>query len=122
MQPGPGYYVPIPTRDPNKITPTDILIPLGLSVFCGFGGFVWGLVRMSQDHHRPGWVAIGINAGLMALGFVIWLVLFVLLAGVMNRVPTPAPAGSAVGSPGISSTAPSRIPEKPAPSAGRKRP
>lgn len=57
-----------PTHDPNKITPTDIALPILLSVFCGFGGFAWGLVRMAQGHHKPGWLALGINAGVWALG------------------------------------------------------
>lgn len=122
MQPGPGYYAPQPAiRDPNAITTTDVLIPIGLSVFCGIGGFVWGLIRMVQGHHKPGWVAIGVNVGVWSLGAAIWLAVVMLFVGAVESVPTP-PVGSALGSPAISAAAPAKTPEKLAPAPARKRP
>lgn len=73
----PGYGPP-PSHDPTKITPTDIILPILLSVFCGVGGFGWGLVRMMQGHHKPGWVAMGINAAVWALGLLFWIIIFVI--------------------------------------------
>ncbi|MFW5925561.1 MAG: OB-fold protein [Myxococcota bacterium] len=61
--------------DPNAIGATEIIVPLGLSVFCGIGGFVWGLVRLAQGHKKPGWVAVGINAGTMFIGFLAFVTL-----------------------------------------------
>lgn len=59
-----------PQHNPNEVGFTEIIIPLGLSIFCGVGGFVWGLVRMAQGHKKPGWVAIGINAAIMMIGII----------------------------------------------------
>jgi hypothetical protein len=86
----PGYGPPPPAHDPTKITPTDIILPIVLSVFCGIGGFVWGLIRMVQGHHRPGWVAMGINAAVWGLGVVLWIFIFALgMAGAAATTPHP---------------------------------
>lgn len=77
-------------HDPTKITPTDIILPLLLSVFCAVGGFGWGLVRMMQGHHKPGWVAMGINAAVWVLGMLFWLVIFVIGAASAGAT-APAP-------------------------------
>ncbi len=78
----PGYYAPpVSAHDPNKVTATDIILPVLLSLFCGIGGFVWGMVRMVQGHQKPGWVAMGINAGIWALGLVVWATLTALIFG-----------------------------------------
>lgn len=84
---GPGYYAP-PTQ-PAKTTVTDVVVPLALSVFCGFGGFVWGLVRLAQGHNRPGWVAIAVNAGVWAVGIGLWIVFAVILGVAAHNVPVP---------------------------------
>lgn len=124
----PGYYAPPapPTPDRNVITATDVLIPIGLSVFCGFGGFVWGLVRMSQGHHKPGWVAIGINAGLWALSLAVWVLIVVVFAGAVAAVPTPkvtpAPVGTALGTPAVIAPAPVKNVEKKPALEHRKQP
>lgn len=64
-----------PQDDPNAIGVTEIIVPLGLSLLCGIGGFVWGLVRLAQGHKKPGWVAIGVNAATCVAGFVLFMAL-----------------------------------------------
>lgn len=87
MQPPYGYGPPaVPVHDPNRITATDIILPFLLSMFCGFGGFVWGLVRMTQGHHRPGWIAMGINAGVCVLGIIGWVILIAIGAAAGHGV------------------------------------
>jgi hypothetical protein len=86
----PGYGPLPPAHDPTKITATDIVLPIVLSVFCGIGGFVWGLIRMVQGHHKPGWAAMGINAAVWGVGFVLWiLVIAVGMAGAAASAPHP---------------------------------
>lgn len=80
---GPQGYGPppvaAPVHDPNKIGATDIVLPIVLSIFCGIGGFGWGLLRMVQGHHKPGWIAMGINAGVWVFGVLAWILIFVVI-------------------------------------------
>lgn len=91
----PAHYAPPPgagaaPHDPNKITPSDILVPLVLSVLCGIGGYGWGLVRLAQGHQKPGLVAIGVNFGLWVVGLGLWF-LGALIMGIVAGGVSAAP-------------------------------
>jgi len=86
--------------DPNAIGFTEIIIPLALSLFCGIGGFVWGLVRFAQGHKKPGWVAVGINAGMVILGGIGFAVLAAIgMAGASHAMQEAAASSPSAGTP-----------------------
>ena len=83
-------YPVAPPHNPHCVTPTDIIVRIILSVFCGIGGFVGGLIKMAQGHNKPGWIACAINGGVWVLGIIGWIILLA-LAGAAASVAQPPP-------------------------------
>ncbi len=75
---------------PERVTAIDIIVPLILSLFCGIGGFGWGLLRLVQGHKKPGTTAMLVNLGVWAAGIALWLAGIAIMAAVGASVK-PAP-------------------------------
>lgn len=89
----PPYGVgPAPVQtEAERVTAIDIIVPLVLTLFCGIGGFVWGLIRLAQGHKKPGTAAMLVNVGVWVAGLALWLVAIAMMAAIGASVPPPAP-------------------------------
>jgi hypothetical protein len=84
------YGAPPAAAEAERVTAVDIIVPLILSLFCGIGGFAWGLIRLAQGHKKPGVTALLVNLGVWTAFIALWLAGTVIMAAAGASVK-PAP-------------------------------
>lgn len=70
-------FPPVPTPT-SRLTLADFAIPFAISMFCGFGGFAWGIYRYTQGQPKAALAAIAANVAVLAIVGVVIVLAFVL--------------------------------------------